>query len=64
MITTLGELLDTIPEEMKSHPQRAFALVTVGEHGDVGIAILGMTQEQWRDEILPILIEDEVPIKH
>jgi hypothetical protein len=54
-IEKLGKMLDSVPEFNRARKTRAIAIVTVGEKGELDVLRLGMTKEQFNEEILPAL---------
>lgn len=61
--TKLADLLALIPKEMRQQKKRAMALITVGENGEVDFSLVGMSERQFKTEVLPIVNEDELQTK-
>jgi len=51
----LGELLDTVPEFNRERKIRAIAIVTVGKNGELDVMRLGMSKEQFQNELVPMM---------
>lgn len=56
---TLGKILDSVPELNRHRKVRAIAIVTVGVKGELDTLRLGMTREQFQQDILPLLASND-----